>query len=331
VTQSTANLGISRRLKKPGVRLRVVPVRRVVHRHGMNRRQFLQSTASLMTLAAWRALAAESGIDLGFSLYGMKSLALDEALRVCSEIGYRNVELALNAGFPTEPKSLDQAARRHLREQLDLRRLSVSALMVNMSLTVDDAAHARNLDAIKDAGKLGRDLYPDRAPLIETVLGGKPAEWDASKEKMAGRLRDWADTASAAGVVIALKAHVGSAVNSPERLLWLLGQTHSSSLCVAYDFSHYELAGMTLEESLRPLIGQTRFIHVKDAAGDSKKFQFLLPGQGRTDYSAYFKLLKSLNYRGPVVVEVSAQVFNKAGYDPIAAAKESYAALAKAV
>jgi inosose dehydratase len=297
----------------------------------MHRRQFLSQSvsAALISLLPWRARAAELGLDLGFSLYGMKSVPVDEALRVCAEIGYRNVELPLNSGFPTEPKALDSEARRHLREQLDSRKLSVSSLMVNMSLVVDDAAHARNLEALKDGAKLAHDLYPDQPPLLETVLGGKPPEWDSVKSKMAERLHSWAETASAAKIVLALKAHVGSAVNSPERLLWLLHEVNSPALCVAYDYSHYELAGLPLEQSLRALLPQTRFIHVKDTTGDAAKFQFLLPGQGRTDYAAYFKLLHELGYRGPVVVEVSAQIFNKPGYEPIAAARESYAALAK--
>jgi len=119
-------------------------------------------------------------------------------------------------------------------------------------------------------------------------------------------------------------------VNSPERLLWLLQQAPSKALCVDYDYSHFEVQGIPLESSLRALLPQTRFIHVKDTAGDASKFQFLLPGQGRTDYPAYFKLLRSLGYQGPVVVEVSAQIFNKPGYDPLAAARESYTALASA-
>jgi inosose dehydratase len=69
---------------------------------------------------------------------------------------------------------------------------------------------------------------------------------------------------------------------------------------------------------------------VKDAKGSAEKFEFLLPGQGETDYAAYAKLLAKEKYRGPVVVEVSGQISAKPGYDPVAAAKASYAALAPA-
>lgn len=290
------------------------------------RRRFLQICA--VAAFATRGRAAEHKLELGFSLYGMKSLSLADALRTCAEIGYKNVELPLNPGFPTELAALTEEKRRELRELLAKNHLGVSALMLNLSLAATDAQHADNLARITAAGQLAHELNAEMPPLLETVLGGKPAEWDALKDRMAERLRDWAKTATEAKTAIALKAHVGSAVNTPERLLWLLQQVKSPAIVVGYDYSHFELAGLPLADTLRALLPQTRFIHVKDTTGDSAKFQFLLPGQGRTDYGAYFALLRELGYRGPIVVEVSAQVFNKTGYDPVQAARESYAALA---
>src|SRR4051812_41422169 len=142
----------------------------------MRRRDFLsRSVLAVAGTAAFAgARAAGSKPSLGFSLYGMKTVPLNEALKTCAEIGYSNVGLALNPGWPTEPKLLSADARKDLRRQLDSLRLGVSALMLNMSLAVDDAAHARNLEALKGAAQLAHDLFPDQPPLIETVLGGKP-------------------------------------------------------------------------------------------------------------------------------------------------------------
>ena len=145
------------------------------------------------------------------------------------------------------------------------------------------------------------------------------------------RLKSWAAAAAKGGIILAVKAHVGSAVNSPERLLWLLQKVDSQSVKVAYDYSHFKVQGIDLEDSVKALLPHTRFIHVKDVSGDAKKFRFLLPGEGDTDYAAYFRLLKECGYNGPVVVEVSAQVFNKPGYDPVDAAKKCYAALSAAM
>jgi sugar phosphate isomerase/epimerase len=96
-------------------------------------------------------------------------------------------------------------------------------------------------------------------------------------------------------------------------LLWLLEQVPSPALHVVYDYSHFELQGIGMEESMKALLPRTRFIHVKDASGDARKFQFLLPGEGKTNYAEYFALLKKHEYRGPVCVEVSAQGLQQAG------------------
>jgi inosose dehydratase len=257
----------------------------------------------------------------------MKTMPIDEALKTCASIGYRNVEFALNPGYPTEPSVLSSDARKSIRREIESLKLELSAFMLNMSLAADDKAHAQSLEAIAAAAQLAHELVPAAPPVIETVLGGKPKEWDNIKERMAARLRDWAEAASREKVTIAIKAHVASAVNSPDRLLWLLQKADSPAIKVTYDYSHFELQGIPLEDSLKALLPHTRFIHVKDTAGDDEKFQFLLPGEGRTDYVTYFKLLRKYRYEGPVVVEVSAQVFNKPDYDPVAAARKCHAVL----
>jgi sugar phosphate isomerase/epimerase len=300
----------------------------------MQRRHFLRRATSALALASFPNLAhsaSPSGLKLGFSLYGMKTLALADALKTCAEIGYQSVEFALNAGYVTEPTAFDSAARKEASELLAALHLELPCLMLNLSLTADDKAHATNLASIAAAGQMAQELQPDHPPIIETVLGGKPAAWEQIKESMAARLQDWAEAATKAKTTIAIKAHVGSAVNSPERLLWLIEKVKSPAIVVAYDYSHFELAGIDMAESMKLLLPHTKFIHVKDTVGDSSKFKFLLPGEGHTDYAAYFKALKAYNYTGPVVVEVSGQIFNQPGYEPIAAAKKCYTALSDAM
>lgn len=295
------------------------------------RRHFLHTALSFAAMPALTRAAAPAGMSLGFSLYGMKTLSLSEGLKTCAEIGYSNVEIALNAGYPTEPKVFAPEMRKEAVQQLSALKLDVPCLMVNISLTVDDKAHAQHLQTIRDAAQVARDLNAANPPIIETVLGGKPATWEEQKAGMVARLQSWAETAEKEKTTIAIKAHVGSAVNSPQRLLWLLEQVKSPAIQVAYDYSHFELQGIDMEESMKLLLPRTKFIHVKDSVGEPGKFQFLLPGEGRTDYVKYFAALKRLGYQGPVVVEVSGQVFNKPGYDPVAAAKKCHAVLAGAM
>jgi inosose dehydratase len=299
----------------------------------VNRRHFLHQTAVALAAAGMGfPLRAEekspATFGLGFTLYGMKTLPLDEALKTCAEIGYDGVELCLLDGYPTTAAKLGADDRARLRESLATLKLRVSGLMENLSLLADDAKHAQNLERIAAAGQLAHDLVPASPPVIETVLGGKPAEWEQVKERMAGRLRDWAKAAEAAKIVIAVKAHVMNAVQNPERLLWLWRAVDHPAIQLTYDYSHFQAQGLGMDETMAAILPHTRFIHVKDVRGTADtKVAFLLPGEGETDYGAYFRKLQGFGYRGDVVVEVSAMIFNQPGYEPHDAARKSYAAL----
>jgi inosose dehydratase len=300
------------------------------------RRQFL-NRATTFSGSAWlstRTSAATrqpADITLGFSLYGMKTLRPADALRACSRIGYDAVEISLMPGWPTEPKRLTIDDRRTLRKQLNELGLTLPAVMENLILVVDDARHAINRDRLKTAAELAHDLSPDRAPVIETILGGRPDQWEHIKNQMVDRLGAWAEVAAAAKIVIAIKAHVGGAVHTPEAAQWLRRQVDHPSIRLVYDYSHFALRRLSLADTLRTMLTDTVFIHVKDARGDAKHVKFLLPGQGDVDYVDYFKRIKAAGYRGCVAVEVSGQIHGRPGYDAIDAATQSYAHLAPAM
>lgn len=304
----------------------------------LNRRQFAATiaAASVLTPAAIATSvvgAQQPGprpVSIGFSLYGMKSLAILAALRECRDIGYDCVELPVMADWPGDSRTLSGDARRDIRGALADTSLRMSALMENLNLLADPAGHASNLDRLKRACDLARELAPDAPPLIETILGGRPADWPQARQSMADRLKAWAEVMSQAKVVLAIKPHVGGAMHRPEHAVWLLDQVDDPHVRVAYDFSHYQLQGIGLAESLDQLLSRAVFIHVKDGRGTPQKFQFLLPGEGAIDYADYFRRLTQARYRGDVVVEVSGQIHSRPDYDPRAAARKSFQALAAA-
>jgi sugar phosphate isomerase/epimerase len=301
-----------------------------------SRREFFSraaifSSATLVTRALWSADDAPRTIGLGFSLYGMKSLAIPAALKALAEIGYDCVELPVMPDWPADSARLSAAARRELRSQLAERGLRLTSLMENLPALGDEAQHRANLDRLQRAAELARDLAPDnRVPLVETILGGRPGEFDAVKDRLAERLRDWAKVVAEAQVALAIKAHVGNATQQPQQLLWLLDRVASPWLQAAYDYSHFQLQNLDLKETMSALLPRTVFIHVKDTEHSQGKRGFLLPGEGTIDYVGLFKLLGESTYRGDVIVEVSSQVFNRAGYDPLAAASKCYNHLADA-
>lgn len=303
------------------------------HHVALRRRGFLKTLAGAVACSGLPA-AVVSAADvsmprpsIGFSLYGMKSLPVAEALTVCAEIGYECVELAVMADWPCAPEKLTADARREIRQQLNDRNLELAALMENLPLAVDGERHQNNLDRFKRAFALSHDLAPNQTPLIETVLGGSPDKWSMLKEKFVERLRDWAAVAAEHKATITIKAHVGGALHLPQDAVELVQTINSPALQLAFDQSHFQLRDVPMSDAWKAMAERTRFIHVKDAKGQPGAFQFLLPGDGTIDYVELFRLLKSSRYTGPVVVEVSGQLSSKPDYDPVAAAKKCWPVL----
>jgi sugar phosphate isomerase/epimerase len=116
--------------------------------------------------------------------------------------------------------------------------------------------------------------------------------------------------------VVAIEGHAGNAIDRPEKALWMLEQVKSPWVGNLFDFSHYHLQGLELGETMRQLAGRTVVHHVKDSVGTPEKFRFLLPGDSREiDYHLYAKVLGEIDYRGTLLLEVSARIFNQPGYD----------------
>jgi inosose dehydratase len=151
-----------------------------------------------------------------------------------------------------------------------------------------------------------------------------------AKELLVERLVDYASVAGRAEVVLAIKAHVGNATQRPEQLLDLLDSVASPWLKAAYDYSHFEAQNLDMRSTCEQLLPRTAFIHVKDTEQVQGKRSFLLPGEGSTDYVALLQRIRQSSYQGDVVVEVSSQISNRVGYDPVAAMRKCYNHLAPA-
>lgn len=303
-----------------------------------SRRNFFRAAAAI---AGWTlicskrasAAAAPQTTGLGFSLYGMKTIPIGAALKALMEIGYDCTELPVMPDWPAESAKLTAEGRRAIKAQLDQRGIKLSAIMENLPTVGDDAQHRANLERLRRAAEVARDLAPGGekpAPLIETILGGKAGEFEIVKGRLVDCLGDWAKVAADAQVVVAVKAHIGNATQRPEQLLWLLDQVASPWLKAAYDYSHFQLQELALADTMDAVIPRSVFIHVKDTEHAQVKRGFLLPGEGTIDYVQMFKRLAASEYRGDVVVEVSGQLSNKPGYDPLAAASKCYNHLANA-
>lgn len=300
----------------------------------MSRRDFsrLLVGAGLAALASGPLLAGarrpKQTVGLSIGTYGIKDLPTVDALRLIRDTGYDGVQLALMSGWATEPAKMSAEDRRTLRKQVEDFGLAVPSLLESIPVSAKPDAAAKNLDRLKRAVELGNELVPSQPPHIDTILGLKTSDWEKSRDRLADEVRTWVPVLENGNSTLVFKPHIGHAVHSPERSLWLINAVGSSRIRIVFDYSHFFVEGFELETCLRQLIAYSPLVVVKDSQGVPGKYDYLLPGDGKTDYLAYFRLLKELKYSGFVNVEVSGHIHRKPGYQPIPTTKLCYERLA---
>jgi sugar phosphate isomerase/epimerase len=293
------------------------------------RREFLAAAAGLAVPGCFGASRPRIGLSIGN--YGMKTMSPAEAMRLCAATGYDGMEVCLMAGWPTEPAALNPQARKEIRRLAGELHLAIPSLLGHLSAVANEEQHKAVLEQIRRGGELGHDLSPSNPPMIQTILGGKPNQWDAEKNRMVDRLGDWAKAGQAVKTRIAVKSHIITAVDTPERLLWLLDQVKSPWVQGIYDYGHFYVLGLDLMTTLEQLLPRSILVTVKDSSGDRANPKWLIPGDGKVDYVAYFKKLQSMRYRGFILVEVSTTIHSRPGYDPVETTKRCYSNLLPAL
>ena len=271
-------------------------------------------------------------MKLGYSTWGMPKVPVDEALAHLAKLGFDGVELTVIPGYTTELSKLDAAERKRIRHLLEEHQLMLPAIAAHSSLLSNDPeTHATNMARLKGAVDLAVELAQgDIMPAINTTPGGSPDEWDTIRDLLVERTRELVEYAQARNVTIAMEPHVGASIDTPEKVLQLLDLVGSPFLKVNFDISHFDIVGLTTEETVAALASQTIHTHVKDQRGHVPNYEFLIPGEGAFDYVGYLKAMQAHGYDGFITVEVSVMVQRRPDYDPFAAATLSYETLSRA-
>ena len=271
-------------------------------------------------------------MNLGYSTWGMPQVPIDRGLAHLARLGFQGVELAVIPGYTTELGRLDTAERRRIRQLLHRHGLDLAAIAAHTSLLEpDESKHSANVDRLTRALDLAVDLADGPAPpVVNTTSGGRSGEWEAMRQTLVDRLGGLVDRAARLGVTLGIEPHVGACLDLPDRALQLLREVNSPYLKINFDISHFDVIGLTIEETVPLLAPQTVHTHVKDQRGRHPEFEFLIPGEGDFDYVRYLKAMRQAGYDGYITVEVSVMVQRRPGYDPYAAAALSFKTLSEA-
>ena len=262
----------------------------------------------------------------------MPAVPVDRALSFLSEQGFDAVELTVLPNYTTAVDRLDAEERRRIRKLFTGYGLAMPAVAAHRSLLDEDpGAHMENMGVLKQAVDLCAEWGDGRGmPVLDTVLGGAPEDWEPRLDFIFERVRQLVDYAADRGVVIGMEAHVGSALDTAEKSVQLVESIDSPHLGLNFDISHFDVLGMPIEETVRLMAPYAVHTHVKDQRGKAPDYEFLVPGEGDFDFVAYLRAMHAAGYRGSITAEVSYMVQKRPEYDPFEAAALCYRTLEKA-
>ena len=262
---------------------------------------------------------------LGYSAWAVAKLPLAEQLAIVRDAGFRGIELVHEPHGNLDARALDPADRRAIREQVEGAGLELTAIAAHGDLLSEraDEEAARVAAALDLAAEIG-------APVVVCMGYGEPERYEEQREPLAAAFRRLAEHAGRRGVVLALEAHCGQAIDLPEKCVRLIERVGSPHFRLNFDNSHFEVMGRRIDEYVDQLVPYSVHTHLKDQRGTYPDHEFLTPGDGDFDYPAFLRALARAGYRGSVTVEISMMVQQKPGYDPRRTAEQSYRLLTAA-
>lgn len=270
-------------------------------------------------------------MEIGYGTYGMQSLDIFEILPRIREIGYEAVEINVGDDWPTAPHKLDAGARRRLVDALKTEGFPPPVLMAGMPVCARGEARPPMLERLDAVCALVRDLnFGDGPAVIVTTLGGVRDSWEEEKQWICDGLLELAERTARDNVILGIEPHVGHIFDTPEKSAWVMEQTGHAYLKLNFDISHFHVLGIDLQHSVDLCAPYAAATHIKDGRMVEGKVQFLLPGEGDLDLTAFTVAAAAAGMKVPITVEVSGQLWKAPDYDPWQAAEFSYRALDRA-
>jgi sugar phosphate isomerase/epimerase len=271
-------------------------------------------------------------MKIGYCTWGMPTIPIDTIVPFLAETGFDSLEPTVIPGYTIEMYSMDQAERKRVLQLIQDYGLELPAIAGHTPLVAEDPeVYAQNFKRLCDTVDLCVEwTLGDEPPALDTTAGGKPEEWDTLKPMLVDRIGALVEYGASRGVAIAMEPHFATAISTPERMLELIELINSPYLKVNFDISHFNIQGYSITKSVELMAPVTVHTHIKDERGQVPDFEFLIPGEGEFDYVLYLKEMERMGYTGHITAEISIMVQQRPNYDALAAAKQTYAVMARA-
>ncbi|MGA2618919.1 MAG: sugar phosphate isomerase/epimerase family protein [Thermoguttaceae bacterium] len=305
-----------------------------------NRRRFLKAAGALSLGASfapsWAAAAdpeAPAGtqrplppgsaaskearqMQIGILIGTFSGPTLEARLDAVKACGIDCVQLSMDcAGLPLMPERIAPELAARIRRAAAARAITIASVQGTFNMSHPDAEHRRaglrGLQVLTAAcAGLGTSMIHlctgtrDRQNMWRRHADNdSPAAW----RDMAACVREAAEIARPAGVVLGFEPEVNNVVDSAQKARRLMDEIGSPHLKVTMDaanlFHAGELARMDeILEQAFALVGKDIVMaHAKDLSHDGDAGHEAA-GHGRLDYDRYISLLKAYGFSGPLLL-----------------------------
>lgn len=240
--------------------------------------------------------------EIGVSTNSYHKFELDEALKGISKAGFNYVELTSVMGYTEHviPEKMRESDIAQLRDMFEEYGLSVSAISGHSDLTTSDGCdHLRAV--IELAGKLDAGVVNTGISMQEDPEAGLSEE---AERNFYENIEDLGDFASSHGVNIGIETH--DFLKTAHQGSEILSNIESDSVGLNYDTGNVIFyGGVRPEEDIKNLKSKDfTCMHLKDKVGDKGVWNFPALGEGEINFGPVFDWLDSIDYRGPVNVEI---------------------------
>ncbi len=301
----------------------------------VTRRGALRTAGALAAAAAFARTAAGAGVPSGGGSDADKSSGaqapamqvgvllgtfggptLEARLDAVKAAGLACVQVSLDcAGAPAMPDEIAPELSARIKREAAARGITIAAVQGTFNMSHPEAEHRRTgLRRLRVLAAACRDMGTS---MIHLCTGTRDRDdmWrrhadNGSAEAwrdMAGCMREAAEIARLAGVVLAFEPEVNNVVDSAEKARKILDEIASPHLKVTIDganvFHAGELARMDeiLDRTFK-LVGKDIVLaHAKDLDHDGDAGH-LPAGRGRLNYDRYLALLLGCGYKGPLLL-----------------------------
>ncbi len=248
----------------------------------------------------------------GYSTNAFVKFSLDESLEKIAGLGFRGVEIMGDRPH-LYPPDFDAAAVSRIKDLIKKHQLKVTNLNSFTLFAVGDTylpswiepEKARRdirvqhtLECLTTANKLGCQniSVPPGGPLNRMPRNTAMTLFYQGLEAVI-------PLAEELGVKVLVEPEPGLMIENTAEFKYFIKNIRSSAVGLNFDIGHFFCAGENPEEAFEELFEWVGHVHLEDIA-DDRSHNHLIAGHGAIQFLKVFKVMKKMQYRGDISLEL---------------------------